>query len=227
MSRSKTENIRNAFLNAARDLFLEVGFEHTTMDAIAARSGSAKSTLYRYFDSKESLFSSLIAIASQEHDGEIINFLYRSGHGSQFSSLSGNAIDSLNFPDHEEDCQYALIKFGQYILTSFHTPQSLAVRRMMIAASTNPDLGRLFYQQGSARVVYHLEKYFKPFIEKGYFYNADPHVVACHYFGLLESEINEAGLYNVIVQLSERQISNIVSRAVEVFMRAYVRKYPE
>ncbi|OSM94100.1 hypothetical protein AU490_14590 [Lonsdalea populi] len=227
MSRSKTENVRNAFLTAARDVFLDAGFAHATMDAIAARSGSAKSTLYRYFDSKESLFSALITKASQEQDGEIINFLYRSGHAPQFSGPPGNAIDSLDFPDHAEDCQYALIKFGQYILTSFHTPQSLAVRRMMIAASTNPDVGRLFYQQGSARVVYHLEQYFKPFIEKGYFYSSDPHVVACHYFGLLESEINEAGLYNVIVQLSEGQISDIVSRAVEVFMRAYVRKFPE
>ncbi|MFP1742866.1 TetR/AcrR family transcriptional regulator [Lonsdalea quercina] len=227
MPRSKTKSIRNAFLTAARDVFLEVGFEHATMDAIAARSGSAKSTLYRYFHSKESLFSALMTKASQENDEGIINFLYRSGHAPRLNATPENAIDSLTFPDHEEDCKNALSKFGRYILSNFHTPQSLAVRRMIISASTNPEVGRLFYQQGPARVIHHLEQYFKPLIDKGYFHNADPHVVACHYFGLLESETNEAGLYNVIVQLSEKQISDIVSRALDVFMRAYVCKFPE
>lgn len=227
MSRRKTENIRNAFINAARDIFLEIGFEQATMDAIAARSGSAKSTLYRYFDSKESLFFALISKTSQDNDGEMINFLYRSGNTPKLGVPSRNTIDSFNFPDHEEDCEYALLKFGKYILSNFHTPQSLAVRRMMIAASTNPEVGLVFYQQGSARVIYHLEQYFKPLIEKGYLYNANPHVVACHYFGLLESEISEAGLYNVIVQLSEGEVADIVLRAVEVFMRAYAYRIPE
>ncbi|WP_037035752.1 TetR/AcrR family transcriptional regulator [Rahnella sp. WP5] len=224
MSRSKSESVRNAFLSAARDVFLEVGFEQSTMDQIASRSGSAKSTLYRYFDSKESLFSALIIKASQGNDNEIINFLYCTGDGPQPISSSESAVDSLLFPNHEENCKDALTKFGHYILSSFHTPRALAARRMMITASANPDLGQLFYEQGPNKAIQHLGLYFKPFIERGYLYEADPHVVACHYFGLLESEINEAGLYNVIIQLSEQQITDIVSRAVEVFIRAYVYK---
>lgn len=227
MSRSKSESVQNAFLSAARDVFLEVGFEQSTMDQIATRSGSAKSTLYRYFDSKESLFSALIIKASQGNDNEFINFLYRTGDAPQLSNSSESAVDSLIFPSHEENCKDALTKFGQYILSSFHTPRALAARRMMITASTNPDLGQLFYEQGPNRVIHHLELYFKPLIDRGYLYTADPHVVACHYFGLLESEVNEAGLHNVITQLSERQISDIVSRAVEVFIRAYVCKSSE
>lgn len=224
MSRSKSENVRNAFLSAARDVFLEVGFEQSTMDQIASRSGSAKSTLYRYFDSKESLFSALIIKVSQGNDNEIINFLYRTGDGPQPISSSESAVDSLIFPSHEENFKDALTKFGQYILSSFHTPRALAVRRMMITASANPDLGKLFYEQGPNKAIQHLELYFKPLIDRGYLYKSDPHIVACHYFGLLESEVNEAGLHNVITQLSEQQITNIVSRAVEVFIRAYVYK---
>jgi AcrR family transcriptional regulator len=227
MSRKKTENVRNAFLSAARDIFLEVGLDQSTMDQIAARSGSAKSTLYRYFDSKEALFSALIKKAAEGQDNEIINFLYRSGDAPQHSYGPGNAIDSLIFPSLEHNCKDELTKFGQYILTSFHTPRTLAARRMMIAASTNPALGRLFYEQGPERVIQHLSRYFKPLIDKDFLYDADPHIVACHYFGLLESEINEAGLHNVTTQLSEGEISDIVSRAVEVFIRAYVRKSSE
>ncbi|WP_410012184.1 TetR/AcrR family transcriptional regulator [Sodalis sp. C49] len=227
MPRSKTETVRNAFLVAAKEVFLEVGFDQASMDTIAARSGSAKSTLYRYFDSKESLFSALITEVSRGEGSEMINFLYRSGNGPQVDNNSVNFVDALAFPDNQADCRQALIRFGQYILTHFHTPQVLAVRRMMIAASTNPETGRLFYQQGSARVIQHLEHYFKPLIDRGYLYQADPHVVACHYFGLLLSEVSEAGLYNVITQLDDEKITAMVSRTVEVFIRAYVRDVPE
>jgi len=197
------------------------------MDAIASRSGSAKSTLYRYFDTKESLFSALITEASRGEGSEMINFLYRSGNGPQVDNASVNFVDALAFPDDQGDCRQALTKFGQYILTHFHTPQVLAVRRMMIAASTHPETGRLFYEHGSARVIQHLEHYFTPLIEKGYLYQADPHVVACHYFGLLLSEVNEAGLYNVITQLNDEKITAMVSRAVAVFIRAYMRDVTE
>nr|WP_113866363.1 TetR/AcrR family transcriptional regulator [Brenneria salicis]NMN91905.1 TetR family transcriptional regulator [Brenneria salicis ATCC 15712 = DSM 30166]RBP62875.1 TetR family transcriptional regulator [Brenneria salicis ATCC 15712 = DSM 30166]RLM30740.1 hypothetical protein BHG07_09210 [Brenneria salicis ATCC 15712 = DSM 30166] len=228
MSRSKTESVRNAFLTAAIEVFLEVGFEQAAMDAIAARSGRAKSTLYRYFDSKEALFSALIVKASQGHDNEIINFLYRSGNGPQTGNSTENAVDSLIFPSHEADCKHALTQFGQYILTHFHTPQALAVRRMMIAAAaTHPEIGRHYYEQGPSRVIKHLEQYFSPLIDMGYFHRADPHVVACHYFGLLVSEINEAGLHNVITKLNDEQSKEIASRSVTVFMRAYVCEFPQ
>ncbi|HLA36778.1 MAG TPA: TetR/AcrR family transcriptional regulator [Rhodocyclaceae bacterium] len=45
---------------AALELFVEKGFAATRMDAIAARAGVVKGTLYLYFDSKETLFREAI-----------------------------------------------------------------------------------------------------------------------------------------------------------------------
>ncbi|MDX9706028.1 MAG: TetR/AcrR family transcriptional regulator [Azospira sp.] len=45
---------------AALELFVEKGFAATRLDDVAARAGVAKGTLYRYFDSKEALFKTVI-----------------------------------------------------------------------------------------------------------------------------------------------------------------------
>jgi AcrR family transcriptional regulator len=48
-------------LVAAMDLFIEKGFAATRTEEIAERAGASKGTLYLYFDSKEQLFTGLIA----------------------------------------------------------------------------------------------------------------------------------------------------------------------
>jgi AcrR family transcriptional regulator len=50
-----------AILAVAHDVFLECGYEGTSMSQVAARLGGSKGTLYSYFDSKEALFEALVA----------------------------------------------------------------------------------------------------------------------------------------------------------------------
>ena len=47
-------------LEAATELFLKVGYEQASIDAILEQSGGSKSTLYAYFPTKEDLFRSVI-----------------------------------------------------------------------------------------------------------------------------------------------------------------------
>jgi AcrR family transcriptional regulator len=55
-----------SFLDAAADLFAEVGFEAATMTAIAERSGASIGTLYHYFPDKLSIASALVNQYAQE-----------------------------------------------------------------------------------------------------------------------------------------------------------------
>jgi AcrR family transcriptional regulator len=50
----------NKILESATELFLKVGYEQTSIDAILQNSGGSKSTLYAYFPTKQDLFRAVI-----------------------------------------------------------------------------------------------------------------------------------------------------------------------
>jgi AcrR family transcriptional regulator len=54
------------FLQAAADLFSEIGFEATTMQAIADRSHSSIGALYNYFPDKQSVAATLLSRYAEE-----------------------------------------------------------------------------------------------------------------------------------------------------------------
>lgn len=59
MPRKDSKNTKGRIINAAWELFYEQGYENTTIDDIVERSETSKGSFYHYFDSKDSLLSSL------------------------------------------------------------------------------------------------------------------------------------------------------------------------
>ncbi|SEO89517.1 TetR/AcrR family transcriptional regulator [Amycolatopsis saalfeldensis] len=57
---------RAAVLTAGRALFLGEGYERTSVDAVAARAGISKRTVYDYFGDKDGLFDAVITDAAAE-----------------------------------------------------------------------------------------------------------------------------------------------------------------
>jgi AcrR family transcriptional regulator len=55
MARPRSEDARRRVLDATVDALLAAGVEGTTIEAIADRSGVAKSTIYRHFGNRETL----------------------------------------------------------------------------------------------------------------------------------------------------------------------------
>src|SRR6202012_1747439 len=54
------------FLDAAAELFVEVGYEAATMTAVAERSASSIGALYNYFPDKQSIAFTLVNQFAQE-----------------------------------------------------------------------------------------------------------------------------------------------------------------
>src|SRR5579875_2072003 len=63
--RSRVRVPDEVILDAATELFADSGFDRANMDAIAARAGITKPTLYARFGSKEQLFA---AAARREYE---------------------------------------------------------------------------------------------------------------------------------------------------------------
>lgn len=57
---------RRAILDAAWTLFLEKGFERTTLADIIALSGGSRSTVYEAFGDKDGLFETVITLKCEE-----------------------------------------------------------------------------------------------------------------------------------------------------------------
>jgi AcrR family transcriptional regulator len=60
--RPRSEKARTATLEAAADLLLAHGLAAVTMDAVAARAGVSKATIYRWWPTKETLALDLLSL---------------------------------------------------------------------------------------------------------------------------------------------------------------------
>lgn len=219
--RKKTEARREALLAAAKAVFEEVGFEQATMAEITSRAGGSKATLYRYFDSKEALFQELLQRAANEHSGAVLLLLHR-----RAPSPEAEATQAMALLKAEEDVAVTLQAFGEQVLKIFHTPQRIAARRMVIAAAANSDVGKVFYENGPAKGLQHVERYFDDAMKGGHLRRTNPKVAAAHFRALVESEVDEASILNARPPLSDEEVHAVVARAVDVFMRAYGPKSP-
>lgn len=225
MVRKKTAERRETILAAAKEVFQEAGFDRASMDDIADRFGGSKATIYRYFGNKETLFKELISQTANAVGGGM-DLLFKSmGMKAEEGQLDDTAMQIISLLDPSRDVESLLRQFGRQALKRAHTPQRFAATRMLVAAATDPDVGRLFYEQGSARAMKFLENYFASLIEIGQIRPANPTIVARHFRALLDSEVFELGLLNVKTTLDDVFISEVVDRAVDVFLRAY-RSHP-
>jgi AcrR family transcriptional regulator len=103
----RSEEARQAVLEAADDLLVERGFAGLTIEGIAARAGVAKQTIYRWWPSKtEILLDAFIDDAAEyltppdtgdlrrdlrKHLSRLAEFLTRTDAGAVFRALAGQA----------------------------------------------------------------------------------------------------------------------------------------
>ena len=123
--RQKLERI----LNAALNLFQTNGFIHTSMDKIAKQANVTKQTVYRYFDSKEALFT---------------------------AALEAQRLESSNDPLTALDLQdpvLALETFAVGFIRKHLSRKHLANIRLLVSEGPKvPEITRAFYAMGPKRI---------------------------------------------------------------------------
>jgi TetR/AcrR family transcriptional regulator, mexJK operon transcriptional repressor len=130
LAEQRTEKKRVQIRAAAKELFLQSGFQRTSMDAILAASGIAsKDTLYRYYARKEDLFVDVVRSLTTEHL-----------HLTQWTERSRE-------PTSTQELRMLLRAIAQDVLETMVQPEYLAVFRLMLAELPRfPELGPLFRQ---------------------------------------------------------------------------------
>lgn len=110
-------------LDAATSLFLEQGFGRTTLDQVAARAKTGKSSLYGHFKDKETLFSAVV-----HHSIELM-------------------FAEMDTPPKGASLDEQLRITGKNLAEKMLLPRCAALMRITAAeAETMPDLARSAYQ---------------------------------------------------------------------------------
>jgi len=196
--RVKTDAKRRAILAAAAEVFREHGFAGASVSAVCERVGASKATLYRYFDSKEDLFVTLMLDAALEHFEDIFGALKPS-----------------------EDLRRALERFGAAFLELGLSEGSLSLRRNAIAEGPRSGLGQELYDRG-ARVLWStMADFLGGEMAAGRLRPEDPWTAAMHLRGLLEADLINRALIGARIDDSARSLKAHAVKAVDVFLRAY------
>lgn len=90
------DEIRKKIVNEAFTIFLEKGFEGTTMDDVAARLSVSKPAIYRYFKNKEDLFFVALGELVMNESNEIVSSSFSSDNLIEGSSAFFDAFLDIN-----------------------------------------------------------------------------------------------------------------------------------
>lgn len=133
--RPKDLEKRGAILDAAQCLFAERGIDGAPIEAIAARSGVSKVTVYGHFGDKASIFEALIRRETE-----------------RFADRLADATRG------DGPLQDRLMQVGGAVISMMMEPCHLALDRIVaLEAQRNPEAGRRFYENGPGLLLSHLQ----------------------------------------------------------------------
>ena len=164
--RVRTEEKRQEIIRIAAELFEELGYERTSMSAIAARVGGSKATLYGYFASKEDLLRAVLDHdVNEEADRLMHEFLA------------------------EKDLRSGLIRLGIAYLVA-----AIPSRTANIRTVANQPIAQEFYESVLRPAWQRLADRFAAMMKEGRLKFADPWITAMHWKGLNEWDMLEKHL---------------------------------
>lgn len=192
----RAELRRAAFLQAARDVFLEYGYEAANMAEIVKRAGGSLSTLYSQFGGKKGLFEAMIDAR----------------------------VNDLTAQMHIELAAHAPLKeglrrIGETFLLKQTQPESLDVFRLMVAQARKfPEAAELWSKRAPEAVRKALAEYLADRAEAGEIKISNPDLAAAVFFDLVRSRIQFRALLMPSYVPTEAEIRETVDRAIKVFL---------
>ena len=131
------KELREHILWTAKDTFIELGFERTSMDEVARNASASKRSLYAHFENKENLFLAVV---------ELVRGLF---------------LTRLKQPDdYSVDSKDALVMFCTQYLKSLLYEKSVQMMRVCMAESTRfPEGAAQYFEVIFAEVHIRLSTY--------------------------------------------------------------------
>ncbi len=191
---------REQILAGAKRIFMQKGFDATSMNEVTREAGVSKGTIYVYFTNKEELFAALI---SSERD-RILKL--------------GRSMLEKSRPLEEALCEY-----GVAMVTGITSEYTIRAMRSVIGVFDRmPKLARTFFEATPDNGLTVLKAYLDWQVQAGRLQIDDTECAGHQFFALCTGGIFKQRLFGKIeTQPSPEYIRDLVTRAVEAFLRIY------
>ena len=184
-------------LAAALKVFADTGYTGASMDQIAAAAGVTKPTLYQYFDSKETLFQSMMAAP---RDGMML------------------AFDT----DANAHMVAQLYHFAWRYARTVMAPDFLSLARLIIAESHRfPTVGQTYQASGPDQVLAGLMRFMQAQRDAGRLTFEDTELAAEDFWGLILSAPRNRALHVPGTPVQQHDLKRYIDNGTATFLRAY------
>ncbi|MBP1850550.1 TetR/AcrR family transcriptional regulator [Rhizobium halophytocola] len=193
---------RDLIIEAAAEIFAEVGYATASIDGIASRAGVSRQTVYNQFGDKEKVFKEVV--------GEITQ---RSSAGF-FSVLD-------TFPDNPADLEAELTAFTVRMLkTAACNPHSRWLTRLIEREGQRyPALFATWREYGPGKKYPAVAARFAQLAHAGHLQIDDPSLAARQYMALCMADIRSD--MQLGIQPADAEIELMAANAVKTFLRAF------
>ncbi len=190
-----------AILDAGWKLFLERGVGAVSIEAIAARAGVSKMTVYKHFNDKHALFEQAVL--------------------REMRAIENSQI-AEPISDEEPDLQHRLRSFGIGIMSFLATDAAVDFYNALAGElRRHPELARTFYEAGPARTIDNLASIIASAGDR--LSIDDPAKAAEALFGLWQGASNFQLSLGADPGAFAASVAERVEYGVAVFMRAFSR----
>ncbi len=189
-------------LDTARQMFLERGYDATSLDDVAAASGVSKTTVYNNFQDKEGLFSAVV-LAVTERAEQIISELS--------ATLSG-----------DEPIAGRLTAVARALAYGVLNPAVVQLRRLAIAEALRfPGIVTAYWERAPARTLALLTESFTQLAARGQLDIDDPAAAAAIFAYAVLGLYQDQALLQPDRPLARADLDQHVGQVVAAFLRAY------
>ncbi len=187
---------RRAILDAARELFLEHGFDGVAMSEVVNRSGGSLATVYQQFGSKEGLFAAILEELSADIVAPFLD-------------------ESLESRPLEETLSW----IGESFLERILRPDAIAWHRTCLTeGAKSPALREALFRTGPGCVRERLADYLAGQSRAGRIRIADPMLAAAQFLSLVKAGVHLEAMCGEPVIWNPGELRAHVDSAVEVFL---------
>ncbi|RIV85681.1 TetR/AcrR family transcriptional regulator [Aurantiacibacter zhengii] len=175
---------RRALIAAARELFVEQGYEKTALSEIVERSGGSLATVYKLFGNKEGILEAVVFEKASSGAAMVDEAARRGGAPAEI-----------------------LWRLSESFRSHFLDPETVALVRIVIARSINDRaFARQFFEQTATRTLDALTELFRSWKASGAEMSGEPEVLAELFLGLFVSDVHTEAISHGmgILRTSER-----------------------